>query len=261
MNLEEYISSGILEIYVLGELSEKETAEVEVMKVRHPEVKAELDSIEKTIEMLAAKTSIKPRNDQGKIIKSQLSFYRENKIGEEAFSNKIYKYGLAASVLIALCLSWVAADYWSKWKDVKEELDRLRAENKRMSINIDVVNEKLGALKDEMTIITDADFNSVKLLATDEDSPLYVTVFWNQENSHVYIKTGQLRSLPEEHQFQLWALIDGKPHDLGVFDVSAALMQMKGTTKAEAFAVTIEPRGGSEKPTLSRMQVIGYTNG
>ena len=63
---------------------------------------------------------------------------------------------------------------------------------------------------------------------------------------------------PQGMQYQLWAIVDGKPVDAGVFDVATSgLLKMKTLDGAVAFAVTIEPRGGRPSPTLETMQVIG----
>jgi anti-sigma-K factor RskA len=64
----------------------------------------------------------------------------------------------------------------------------------------------------------------------------------------------------EAHQYQLWALVDGKPVDLGVFDSTdktIGLKDMKSIGNAQTFAVTLEPRGGSVSPTLEKLMVIG----
>ena len=65
--------------------------------------------------------------------------------------------------------------------------------------------------------------------------------------------------LAQENQYQLWAIIDGKPVDAGVFDNNfKGLLKMKDVgTGAATFAVTIEPRGGRQTPTLETMQVAG----
>ena len=63
-----------------------------------------------------------------------------------------------------------------------------------------------------------------------------------------------------EHQYQLWALVDGKPVDLGVFDMNAdddGMVRMKAIENAQAFAVTLERRGGSSVPTMEQMMVLG----
>ncbi|HEY4654886.1 MAG TPA: anti-sigma factor, partial [Cyclobacteriaceae bacterium] len=62
----------------------------------------------------------------------------------------------------------------------------------------------------------------------------------------------------ENSQYQLWGIVDGKPVDAGVFDSDAdGLIPMQRIRGASAFAVTIEPRGGNQQPTLSTLQVIG----
>ena len=67
--------------------------------------------------------------------------------------------------------------------------------------------------------------------------------------------------LPSDQQYQLWALIDSKPKDLGVFDATddKVILKMKNTQKAQAFAITIEKKGGSPSPTLQKMQSLGKT--
>ncbi len=67
-----------------------------------------------------------------------------------------------------------------------------------------------------------------------------------------------MKSLAQENQYQLWAIVDGKPVDAGVFDsTTAGLLKMKALAGAAAFAVTIEPRGGKATPSLETLQVIG----
>ena len=55
-----YIESGILELYVLGQLSATECDEVEAMAAKHPEVKAEITAIELAMEAYAFENAIEP---------------------------------------------------------------------------------------------------------------------------------------------------------------------------------------------------------
>ena len=52
LNIQEYISSGILELYVRGSLSATEMQEVEEMANAHPEVRQEIEEIEKAVERM-----------------------------------------------------------------------------------------------------------------------------------------------------------------------------------------------------------------
>jgi mannose-6-phosphate isomerase-like protein (cupin superfamily) len=53
MKIKDYIESGILELYVLGDLTEAEVLEVESTIGAHPELKQEIHAIEKALEFYA----------------------------------------------------------------------------------------------------------------------------------------------------------------------------------------------------------------
>jgi anti-sigma-K factor RskA len=67
--------------------------------------------------------------------------------------------------------------------------------------------------------------------------------------------------LPSDRQYQLWALIDNDKKDLGVFDATRnnVILKMKDTKRAQAFAITIERKGGAPHPTLDSLQSLGKT--
>jgi anti-sigma-K factor RskA len=85
------------------------------------------------------------------------------------------------------------------------------------------------------------------------------SVYWNQSSKQVYLRIQSMKDLAQENQYQLWAIIDGKPVDAGVFDAGMdGLIKMKDIGKgATTFAITIEPRGGRPTPALETMQVAG----
>ena len=59
-------------------------------------------------------------------------------------------------------------------------------------------------------------------------------------------------------QYQLWALVDGKPVDAGMVDANCTTVcKMKNIPKAQAFAITLEKAGGSPSPTMEAMYVFG----
>ena len=58
MNVQEYIESGILEQYVLQQLTPVEQLEVERIRSMHPEVDVEINRIEETLFQHSRLTSI-----------------------------------------------------------------------------------------------------------------------------------------------------------------------------------------------------------
>jgi mannose-6-phosphate isomerase-like protein (cupin superfamily) len=60
MDIKEYISSGILELYVLGSLSAGESQEVEKLAAQHAEISQEIENISLAIENYATENAIAP---------------------------------------------------------------------------------------------------------------------------------------------------------------------------------------------------------
>jgi anti-sigma-K factor RskA len=84
---------------------------------------------------------------------------------------------------------------------------------------------------------------------------------YNPTTKAVYLDVRKLPAPPTGKQYQLWALDNGKPVDAGVLAAATtagdSLQQMKDIASAQAFAMTVEPEGGSINPTLSTLTVVG----
>ena len=88
----------------------------------------------------------------------------------------------------------------------------------------------------------------------------FANIYWDSTSKDVYLLVNNMPKPASDKQYQLWAIIDGKPVDLGVIDEKVwdkkLLVQMKNVQNAQAFAITLEPEGGSPAPRGS-MYVMG----
>lgn len=266
MNIEEYISSGILEAYVFNELSETEMREVEEMLKKYPELQDELKAIELGLEDMAMATAVQPKSGLKDSILSAIT--EEEKIEPlptqaevkvvQMPASPVWKYAVAASVALAIVSGYFALDYRAKWKNSSDAYAQLMANNSQMAQQYNQVNQKLGDLENDLAVLTNPDFRRIDMAGTDNAKDSYASVFWNQASQELYLNISNLKELAQDQQYQLWAIVDGVPVDAGVFDWNTeGLIRMKNMSKSAAFAVTIEPRGGSENPSLDQMQVIG----
>jgi anti-sigma-K factor RskA len=263
VNVEEYISSGILEAYASGELSEKERAAVERNLLQYPQLRKELELIEEAQEQLLMKASVQPKAS----VKTNLFASIDNrKSGPKIVELKgngsdvsIWKFAAAAAVTIALVSSYLAFNYWSKWKTTESNLTELIAQNQRVAEDYNTVNGRLDQIEKDLNIINNPAFNRVVMKGTPNAPGALASVYWNESTQEVYLSVQQMKGLAQENQYQLWAIIDGKPVDAGVFDANFdGLLKMKAVRAGAAtFAVTVEPRGGKQSPTLETMQVAG----
>jgi anti-sigma-K factor RskA len=257
LTIQEYITSGILETYALGEGTPVEREAVEKLLAEYSEVRAELLRIEETLEAFALKASVAPRAELKAKVMAGIDAKREARVVSMPSVNS-WKYAAAASVAIALLTSYLAYDYRSKWIEQQVAFNELAARNQQVAEDYNVVNQKLNKIQEDLSVIENADFKKVLMKGTPENLQALASVYWNESSKEVYLSIQNLRDISKENQFQLWAIVDGKPVDVGVFDGGfAGLLKMKNVSGAAAFAVTIEPRGGKVSPTLSTMQVVG----
>lgn len=269
MDIKEYIASGILEEYLFGTLSPQEVAEVEEHLALYPELRDELAAIEQSLEGIAMSTGIEPPADLKDSIISAIEVeddivvdkptLKEPPVVPIGVSNTgVWKFLVAASVTFALVASYLAYDYRARWKDSSDAFAQLQAQNEQMAEQYNQVNNRLDQLTADIDIIGDSDFKRVSMTAVAEGENLLANVYWNAETQEAYLKIQELKKLSEQQQYQLWAIVDEKPVDMGVFDgIEEGLIRMKNVANASMFAVTIEPKGGSENPTLDKMQVAG----
>lgn len=262
MDIQAYISSGILEAYALDTLSSNERREVEEAMVKHPELRAELELIEKSLEDVAQKTAIKAPTDlKGSILDAIEDTPEETKVvpmPAPEQSSGTWRYFVAASVSLALVSGYLAFDYRAKWKSANEAYADLMASNTLMAEQYDQVNNKLESIENDFNILSNSEFQRVNLAGTENAQTASASVFWNNRTEELYLNIQNLQTLAQDQQYQLWAIVDGQPVDAGVFDLDTeGLIKMKNISGAAAFAVTIEKRGGSPSPSLETMQVIG----
>jgi len=266
LNASEYIASGILEIYVLGRLSAEEVAEVEAMASQHPEVQEEIHRIEAAYEAIAQQSSVAPRASlRGEILNNiapeSKSEPQESIEQPLAKRRRIlpYQLGIAASVALAVLSSGAALYFYNQWQGVEEELSEVVAQNQEIATQYETAAQRADRLSNDLSIATSPDFQLITLEGTEVSPSSLSQVYWNPTESQLYFNPGSLPTPPPDRQYQLWAIVDGKPVSAGLVDTAdqKLLAMSVGISEAAAFAITLEPRGGSEAPTLDQMYVQG----
>ena len=152
---------------------------------------------------------------------------------------------LAAACLVVMAgtLIW-ALNMGSKYK-------ALQAENRDLQNQVVQSTARLDSLRQDTRILQRAGVKMATMKGTDPS--MYATVYWDTTASRkdVYLLVNNLPATASDKQYQLWALLDGKPIDLGMIEPrqERLLVRMKNVQNAQAFAITIEPKGGSATPT------------
>jgi anti-sigma-K factor RskA len=289
---QEFIESGMLELYAADALSPSEREEVERMAAAYPEVKAELEEITRTLEAYARLHAVKPRPELREKILRRIGG-EEEKAGEEgraipfvpaptesvvnpdfvrqdlahagAEENSArqfpYRLALAASVALILVSNVVSFYFFQNWKQAENRLVVALAREQQLAQTFRTLETQLDLRGKELAVVRDPQFEEVRMKGLEASPSSSAVVYWNPQTNQVYLDVRSLPAPPSGYQYQLWALDNGQPVDAGVIPVDGPQLQylqaMKTINEAQAFAVTLEPEGGSQSPTLDKMYLMG----
>ena len=151
-------------------------------------------------------------------------------------------FRMAASwVLLALSIGgnvW----FFKNWKNSEDKLVALETQNQ-------VLAQEGKALKanyqEEVAILQNPNFKVIRLLGQKESPDATALVYFDKTKQEIYLSALKLPQAPMGKQYQLWAIIDGKPVDAGMIDGTSNILKMKSLTNAVAFAISLENTGGS----------------
>jgi anti-sigma-K factor RskA len=273
VNVQEYISSGIIESYVMGLASEPERAEFEQNCAQYPELAAARREFEERLEKFALENAVTPP-DRVKVrfleaigspaSRSNMSSVNQPKIitmeNEKSPARQagLSRFLAAASVILLVGLAWFAYQFYS----LKTTYSDLANSNNSLKVRLDTTQNILNRIvQEQKDIVSNPDVTVVNMVGTVSAPKSSANIYWDSTSTNVFLVVKNMPQLPSDKQYQLWALIDGKPNDLGVFNATneKVILKMKNTKKAQAFAITIEHTGGSKSPTLDKMQSLGKT--
>ena len=246
MNVQEYISSGIVESYVLGLATPEEQREFESMCTQYPEVLAARNAFEISLEQQAMNNAIAPPADlRGQVRDAVFNTPSARVIQMEAapvVKTNWMKYAIAASViLLAGSLYWNVSLYSSN-KKLEENYSAATAK-------ADSSSARIADMENQIAMLTGGNpaMKMASLKGLESSPGSFATVVWDSTSKDVYLMVNNLPKPATDKQYQLWAILDGKPIDLGMVpndyfsEVKVGqqlLLRMKGTQGAQAFAIT-----------------------
>lgn len=273
MNTQEYIQSGIIESYVLGMASPAEAAELEQLCLQYPEIKQALTDFEMALEANALAKSVTPPArvkqqifaalqsefvastiDQAEISKTPVTPSNETPVVQ---MNQPNRFLSAASIILLVISGGMNIYFYSKFKETTQQYQALVLEKNTLQANNQIMQTKSLDMYNSMQMMTDPNMQKVAMPGIAGKESNFATVFWDTKSKDVYILPNKLPQPANGKQYQLWAIVDGKPVDAGVIGDCAGLCKMKNIPSASMFAITLEKSGGSETPTLSEMYVAG----
>ncbi|MDZ4663235.1 MAG: anti-sigma factor [Bacteroidota bacterium] len=263
MSKNNIIESGILERYILGTTSSEENSLVQQKCKEFPELNQELEAIEMALVNYAETSSPLQKQSSDKIKEKVFSEINTNSTITSAkvipLNSLYYRMGIAASALLLITSMVYNMFTRDELRVSKQELAKMQANEAEMNEAMLAQKNEATALNEKMLMLTDPSTKNITLNGMNSLADKKAMVHFNPSTKEVYFNARGLQLADASKQYQLWAIVDGKPIDMGMIDLNtkAIFQKMKALENAQAFAVTIEKKGGSFNPTMNTMCLLG----
>jgi len=268
LDIKEYIESGAIEAVVLGFASEQEIAQLQSYALKYPEISAEWKAVTVAFENEATKHAVPAPAEVKQRVMDSISTEKKKEtpivpLTPQKTSNP-WKWLAAASVVLAVGATSLWYMNFSKLQEMQSLMAQKDAEIEKMDQKVTALSVEQERTAEMKKVLAQLDTRNIEMKGTPMEPTANIHIMWNETNKMAMMKSVAVEEIPYEMQFQLWAIADGKPVSLGVFDGSE-LENMTDPFAVDAqnisaFAITIEKRGGSQTPTMEKMVVMGAVN-
>ncbi|MDT0295664.1 anti-sigma factor [Mesonia ostreae] len=263
MNIQEYISSGVLELYICGALTEEESKEVSTELKKYPEIEKEVEQIENSLLQLSSAVAPYDPVKMYAIIKNKLHLEDNPKTipihRKKKKSNIVLYLGWAASIALLIGLFSVLNDR----NQLRENLNVVNAQKAQMEQQIDDANASAEKKEELLSIFRDKNILTVPLEGQKVAPEAYAAVHWDKATNKVYIDAKNLPTPPEDKEYQVWSLTlePLTPTSIGMLssftEDENKIFMLDNTNSSQAFGITLEPKGGSKTPTMEQLYTLG----
>ena len=267
MDTKAYIASGVIESYVLGLATAEEAAELERFYAQHADVKHAVDEFAALMEAQAFDNAIAPPPMVKEKVMHAIA-EESNEVPviplhekeEEPLQLKpkaVWKYLAAASIILLVASTALNFYFYNNYRSADNKYQALLTERNSLQASNDIFKTRLNGFEESMRIMQNPDVQKIDLPGIKGHENSLAAVYWDSKTKDVYFLPTKMDALPSDKQYQLWAIVDGKPVSAGLVEDCNGLCKMTNMPNAQMFAVTIENKGGSPTPHIEAMVVAG----
>lgn len=250
MDKEYILKEGILEAYLLGELSSEQEQQVFQLLQSDAELMNQYKDLEKSLENLAFENAVAPPNTVKENILAQIN----NSTKPEVVPLESYKRYFRIVSAVAAVFVLTSLVLWMSLNSKEQELKLTLGEQETLVDSIEVLKKASTQTAKMIAYVNDPETERFVLKGNKLAPDASILSYINHEQKSVFINIHKLPALTDK-DYQMWADVDGEMIDMGVIDTSKKMLSMNYIKNAESINITIEKKGGSDHPNVS--QLIG----
>jgi anti-sigma-K factor RskA len=253
VQVQDIISSGLLELYATGLASSAERQQVKDWMKLYPEVAAEIQAMESGLEDYAFANSITPGAAIKEKIFARINALRpvsdmENGSTAKVIPSKNYwKFAAAASIILLAGSAVMSMMYYNKYDTASKDLQQTQQQ-------LAQVQQQTNEIKSDLDIVQSKYSVPVALKGQPTLPDATAKIYWMTNTGDVMVDASNLPDAPAGKQYQFWAIVDGVPVDGGLIITNDKgkkfrMQKMNAFGRAEFFAISLEKEGGNPTPT------------
>jgi anti-sigma-K factor RskA len=249
MSEEAYISSGIVEQYVLGLCTPEEKAELERKRLLDPTLHQAILDAEQRLEALYLAQAAQPDGKTDQKILATLESLAPPQARRVPLRTASLWWKRVAAVSLGFLLLSGVGNYLQLKRNRQQSLEIARLSSQPPSLPVA-----------DFAVMRNPRITPVAMLGVGIHSICRCTMFWDKQTGKVYIMIHHLPQTGASTDYQLWAFVDGKPVSVGIVNDSVRdrFIEMEGMPAgATEFTVTLEPAKGSATPTEAETYLRG----
>lgn len=264
-----YIQSGVIVEYILGNLSDMESDEVERLAAIHPEIAAEIEEISSSLSIYDKLGAVAPPSymqervwDAVKL--SPISLVNPMIVNANNHSSKNGSNGTKYFAVAIFCLVSFLTVSWgysanNKLKDIETKIVSLKTDN-------DDINGKLIALKKLInknnSIYRLPNIKVVVLEGNHSKSPNSLALLvWDKDQKDVYLDIKKLtENNNQDNDYNLWSISQvGLQQLIGTFDYNGQneITKIGKSYEGVQFQLSLENDKDVKRPTLADIYMKG----
>lgn len=252
MTIKQIRESGLLELYVLGDLNQEDRNTVVATLIKYPELLEDVRSIESGLKFYGKIHAVNPHDDTYKrILAGIVPTDFANEKGSDT-QHKDLKKGNNLSNLVwpILLVATFIAGFWyfNNLNNTLKESEKALVDCRKAISDKDLEISILQQISNPN--------NQILLSTATEKFPSTKAYLHNDETADkTFLQVQNLPPIAENQSYQLWSLKgDDAPIPLDVFEPgSGPLFEIQHVEATNVYAITIEPKGGQDSPTLENL--------
>jgi Anti-sigma-K factor rskA len=244
MDIKQYISSGIIETYVMGLCTSAEEKELELLRSRYPELNKAIIACEEEMEQnMLRQTTLPPTTTDERILTTLAAMKKPAALKQLSSTKRNWLTTIAVAASLLLILS-AGLNYY-QYRQIKEAGTP--------------VSETSLPLSD-YKVLLDPAITPIAMYGVGTHAICRCTMFWDKKTGKMYIMIHHLPKSSSAKDYQLWAMVNGEYINTGIVndEIRGKFIEMNNVPPgATAFTVTLEKAGGNSVPTIEETYLKG----